>query len=917
MGTRSLNVLFACLIFLLGIAASQAEAQTRRAFLVGVQRYSDGYIEPLRLAVADAKDLAKDLEDAGFDKKNIKVVTDIRTRDAFDKEFEAFLKTIEPGDIVLFFFSGHGFGVELEQNNYLLFADLKSPFTYTRSQLNDPERRNPDIVRLRIPSMLDAYQRTEIPQSGIATVEIERKLAERNPKAVVMIIDACRSLVKSELNADDVEAAKLSRDSGSRLITGRKPLTGFLVLYSASFGEQAQENLGNRENGRNSLFTEVLRSELLRPGQSLFELAERVKLMVRAVAQDFSKQQEPEIANNSLEAYDLMLIGSIGRERFRITQDKCAGEYTDWEQIKNVRKRELLERHRRRFDSCQSAEWARRQIAQLALSSDDPVAAPPVNANRPISDCDRLGASELDLSRPPEVPGIQFERMDADAAIEACQKAVQDNPRVPRYQYNLGRAYHKRGIDPEVDRTQQLRALRSASLAYEDASRRGYVSALNSLAVLYENGDGVERDDKKAIALLKQGADQGHPLARYNLGLHYRYGLGITRDWGLAFEEFAKSAETGFISAMVEYGEALVYGRGPSNPRRGVEWLEKAAKAGSSRAKYVLGRIYETGRNDSRAENTVGRDRNLSLLWYGRMADSGDSEAQWRLALLMESGEGLPSQQPEVAERYWRLAAHSGDAYAQVEFADRLRRGAVMGKQEYSPREAIDLFERAMAQGSAQAAFKLAQIKRFGELGQDKSPVEAMKLAYRAIDLAVQTDAVPKPNEPFPEVAAAHLLVDMAKSGEASDAAGRQLLTEDEIDRLSKYYGMPDPQTRQVKIRNLNVEISCGFSGNRYYDRARRKWIWDVEWVRRDNISVWDWGRSESPTEFQFRNIERATGCTNNNLLRRTLIDIFEQSKKSKLAFADLTDQKVRTAHGASAEPAARTPKRGRRGRYR
>src|SRR5947209_7856459 len=319
-----------------------------------------------------------------------------------------------------------------------------------------------------------------------------------------------------------------------------------------------------------------------------------------------------------------MLIGSIGRERFRITQDKCAGEFTDWDQIKNLRKRELLERHRRRFDSCQPAEWARRQIAQLALSSDDPVAPPPVNVNRPISDCDRLAASELDLSKPPEVPGVQFEKVDADAAIEACQRAVQENPRVPRYQYNLGRAFHKRGIDPEVDRPQQVRALRSASLAYEDASRRGYVSALNGLAVLYENGDGVDRDDQKAIALLKQGADQGHPLARYNLGLHYRYGIGVRRDWGLAFEQFAKSAETGFVSAMVEYGEALVYGRGPSNPRRGVEWLEKAAKAGSSRAKYALGRIYEVGRADLRGDNSVLRDGTMSLLWYGRMAESGD-----------------------------------------------------------------------------------------------------------------------------------------------------------------------------------------------------------------------------------------------------------------------------------------------------
>jgi TPR repeat protein len=908
------SLLFACTF------ASPSEAQTRRAFLVGVQRYSDGYINPLTRAVNDAKDLAKDLEDAGFDKKNIKVATDIRSKEGFDKEFDAFLKTVEPGDVVLFFFSGHGFGVEANQNNYLLFTDLRSPFTYTRSQLNDPERRNPDIVRLRINSMLESYQRVEIPQSGVATTEIERKIKERDPKTVIMILDACRSLVKSEVDPNDVEYSKISKDSGSRLLTDRKPPEGFLVLYSAQFGEQALESPTATDAGRNSLFTEVLRSELLRPGQSLFELAERVKLMVRAIAADFSRQQDPEIATNSLEAYDVMLVGSIGRERFRISQDKCAGENAAWDQIKNQRKRDLFERHRRRFDTCKTAEWARRQIAQLALSSDDPVDPPTVNTSRPITDCDRLAASELDAARPPEVPGLPFEQVDARGAVDACLKAVTDNPRVPRFQFNLGRAYHKLGIElgteEEVNTVLQNRAFRSAALAYEDARGRGYVSALNSLAVLFENGDGVERDDQKAIALLKLGAEQGHPLAMYNLGLHYRYGIGVRRDWGQAYELFAKAAATGFVSAMVEYGDALVEGRGVKNPRRGVEQLENAARAGSTRAKFLLGRVFEGGKPDRAGENHVYPDPTMALLWLGRMAEGGDSEAQWRLATLMEKGGGLPAQQPEIAERYWRLAAHGGDAYAQVEFAERLRRGFVLLKQEHSSREAIDLLQRAMAQGSAQAAYALAQITRAGELGIDKSPVKAMQLAYQAIALAVQNDAVPRTREPLPEMAAAHMLVEMAKSGEAVDAAGRPLLNGDEIERLEKYYGTTDPETKQIKIRSLRVELGCGFSG-RYYNQQKRKWSYAVEWIRSEFIWVWDWGRGESPTEFQFRNLERATGCVNNDLLRRTLIDIFEQSKKSKVAFADLTDQKVRTAQGASIEPAVTREPRGRHRRHR
>jgi len=888
--------------FAIACFATAAEAQTRRAFLVGNQRYADGYITQLRRSVDDAKDLAKDLEETGFDKKNIKVVTDIRNKAGFDKEFDAFLKTVEKGDTVFFFFSGHGFGVEADNNNYLLFTDLKSPFTYTRSQLPDQDRRNADIVRLRIPGFVDSYQQNEILQSGVSTFEIERKIAERAPKQVIMVLDACRSLVRTDIDANEQRAVRRSGESGSRLLTKRKPPPGFFVLYSASFGEEALEAVSRNDAGRNSLFTSVLRFEMLRPGQTLIELADRVKLMVRSISLD---QQEPELAHDAPDAYDFMLIGSIGRERFRISQDRCAGDKEDWEQIKALRKRELYERHHRRFDGCGTAELARREIARLALTSEDPVEPPPAAVNRAISECDRLAASEFDFSRPPEVPGMPLEKVDAEAAVAACTKAVADNPRIVRYLFNLGRAYYKQGINPSADPAERTRALRSARLTHDDASKRGYVSALNDLAVLYDIGEGVEQNQQTAIDLLKRGVEQGHPLAMYNLGIRYRYGIGTQRQVGQAFELFAKSAEAGFLSAMVELGDALTKGRGTANPRRGVEWLQRASDAGSERAKYLLARVYLSGANVGTTQTNVRNDPALALLWMGRAAEAGDSDYQSWLALFMQEGIGLSSAQPEVAERFWRLAAYGGSAYAQVNFADRLRRGFVLVKQEFGQREATELLERALSQGDAQAALALAQIKRFGELGQARDPVSAMKYAYRAIELAVQNDTQLRINEPFPEFVAGHLLAEMAKNNEAVDSAGRPLLTPDEVDRLERFYGSVDPATRQVKIRRLKVDLGCGTPGVTY-DARRRRVIDEDERTWQTNLWAWDWARAEAPTEFQFRAHERRTQCTNNDVLRRTFQDIYDQSKKSKVLFADLVEQKVKTAHGEAVASAAK-----------
>jgi TPR repeat protein/uncharacterized protein (UPF0335 family) len=899
--------LAAALIAALSLACTPAAAETRRALLIGIERYSDGFIQRLDRTVNDAKDLAKDLEEVGFDKKNIKVVTDLKNRDAFEKEFSAFLKTIESGDTVFFFFSGHGFGVEADQTNYLLFTDLKSPFTYTKSQLPEQERKNPDIVRLRVPSFLDAYQQSEIP-NGVSASEIQRRLSEKSPGLVLMVLDACRSLVAADLgDQQELKPVKRGNDSGSRLLTARQPPPGFMTLYSASFGEQAVEKLNVYDRGRNSLFTDVLRSELQRPGQRLTELGDRVRLMVRSIANANGIQQEPEYFYNGANVEDFMLVGSIGRERFHMAQDKCAGEVEDWEQIKKLQKRELYDRHRRRFDGCGSAELARRALAELALTSDDPIEAPVAVVDRAVSECDRLAASDQDRARPPEVPGVLWDKIDADAAIPACTKAVEENPRVARYLYNLGRAYQKLGARPGLEDGERKNALRSARLAYDDATKRGYISALNDLAVLYENGDGVDASPVQAIELFKRAAQQGDPLAMYNLALHYRDGTNdVKRDVVQAAEWFAKSAESGSVSAMVELGDALINGRGQAqNPRRGIEWLQRAADAGSVRAKFLLAMTYYKGKicscGGENSPNSQRKDPDLALLWFGRVAETGDSDAEAILARIMENGIGLLNPQPEIAERYWRLAAYGGNAEAQFEFADRVRRGFLLVKQEYGEHEAITLLQRAMSQGSPQAALALAQINRNGELGQEKNPIAAMKLAYRAIELAVLTDPMTDEGNPFYEIGAAQLLVEMAKSGEAVDALGRPLLTGDEIGRLEHYYGTVDPATKKVTIRRLLVPVVCRI---RRSANGRN----DISWTNHEWLWVWDWGRPESPTEQQMRNIERTSGCSDNDDLRATLSDVYQQAKKNKVAFADLIDQKIKTAQGLS-EPAQKPGK--------
>ena len=181
------------------------------------------------------------------------------------------------------------------------------------------------------------------------------------------------------------------------------------------------------------------------------------------------------------------------------------------------------------------------------------------------------------------MPGLPFEKVVADDAIAACLKAAKENEFTPRFLFNLGRAYHKRGADPELDLEERRSALASARRAYEDANRRSYVIALGHLAGLLEAGDGVQTFRRAAIDLLKRGAEQRQPHAMYLLGLHYRNGDGVERDLGQALELFRSAAEGGIVAAKVEAGDALI-NRRPNwvfNPRAGVALLQEAAEAGS------------------------------------------------------------------------------------------------------------------------------------------------------------------------------------------------------------------------------------------------------------------------------------------------------------------------------------------------
>lgn len=122
---------------------------------------------------------------------------------------------------------------------------------------------------------------------------------------------------------------------------------------------------------------------------------------------------------------------------------------------------------------------------------------------RDEQECDHLAANPNDPAK--IVPGIKFGEIEAERAIAACEVAAARFPTIPRFNYQLARAY-QRGSKANL-----------AFSIFQDLVQQKYIAAYDNLGWLYLDNRVVPQDVKKAIALFKQGAAANQPEAMTSL----------------------------------------------------------------------------------------------------------------------------------------------------------------------------------------------------------------------------------------------------------------------------------------------------------------------------------------------------------------------------------------------------------------
>ncbi|WP_334398072.1 trypsin-like peptidase domain-containing protein [Bradyrhizobium sp. AZCC 2289] len=356
----------------------------------------------------------------------------------------------------------------------------------------------------------------------------------------------------------------------------------------------------------------------------------------------------------------------------------------------------------------------------------------------PITDCDRLAASDVDQQK--LGGGVPLESIKSDSAISACLDASKQYPSTARFVFQLGRAYQKAKL---FDKSME---------AYKQAADLGYSQSVVAVGTLFYNGLGVPRNESHGAEWFRKAADKGNALGQAFTGQALKSGRGVKKDVSEAVQWFRLSADNGNPVGQLEMAKSYFEGIGvPQDDTEAAKWARKSADQGYSSAQLYLGYLTEKGRGTSQdfagaiklyksaaeqgnaiAANNLGnmysdgygvtKDQKEALKWYRLAADLGNPKAQYQLGKSYEVGQGVRDD-PKEAVKWYRLAAEGGNANGQTRLAQLLLAGRGVAKNSG---EALKWFKLAAAQGQPAAQNDLGAMYGQGE-GVPQDFAEAAK----------------------------------------------------------------------------------------------------------------------------------------------------------------------------------------------
>ncbi len=231
---------------------------------------------------------------------------------------------------------------------------------------------------------------------------------------------------------------------------------------------------------------------------------------------------------------------------------------------------------------------------------------------------------------------------------------------------------------------------------YAEAAEKGLVTAMANVGDMYLTGEGVEKNPEAAAAWYARAASAGLSLAQVKLAEMYEQGLGVERDPARARALFERAARNGYAPAQAKLA---AMGPGPStsstpvgdddDPYRGGGTITSErnlptaplASSGpvSTGPRAMPGDVVpaeyaakmppaDLAQMNAGLTAYAAQDKRLAFASWRNVAGRGNADAQLRVGLLYERGEGVGQDMIE-AYRWLKLAANQGHPKASAELS--------------------------------------------------------------------------------------------------------------------------------------------------------------------------------------------------------------------------------------------------------
>lgn len=164
----------------------------------------------------------------------------------------------------------------------------------------------------------------------------------------------------------------------------------------------------------------------------------------------------------------------------------------------------------------------------------------------------------------------------------------------------------------------------------------GFISLLAYISI------SIKRNMRSVAYSIKLKADAGDLESIYRMGRIYLNGDGIPKDERKAVELFQKSADSGNAKAYNDLAKCCLNGSGVNaNKQKAIEYAKKSIDLGCTEAKVTLGDIYYEMAKDFRDGKGVTKDENKAISLFEQAGEYGNSKAYNSLAKCYLSGTGV------------------------------------------------------------------------------------------------------------------------------------------------------------------------------------------------------------------------------------------------------------------------------------